>query len=258
MAVDHPPINNASLSLPKLIVTMNRDEAIDRLEGEPVTLYDDSGALDYWHPTDAPTGGTWFGVNGEGMVMALLNRYQDINLNQNIPLQSQNLRSDHSFEKHLKNDKYLSRGLIIPALLPCKSIEEVLRKCTTFDWSRYAPFDLFIFYRDGHHQLKWSNNVLSMMNDRSKAPFFYTSSSVDFEDAKLYRESVFKQFVENSLPNKNFESAANDAVSLLHESYCNRNRSLSINMRRPGRHTKSISQVRVNDGLAMHYWPLLK
>ena len=58
---------------------MNRDELRTRQETNEI-LNQSSDLTNYYHPVDLLSGGTWFGYNNKGLVMALLNRYQ-LNLN---------------------------------------------------------------------------------------------------------------------------------------------------------------------------------
>ena len=59
----------------RCVVTMNRDEL--RTRKEAGVLHSKSiNDIRFFHPVDLVSGGTWFGVNNQGVILALLNRYQ--------------------------------------------------------------------------------------------------------------------------------------------------------------------------------------
>lgn len=60
----------------RLVVTMNRDERRERGPEEPPALRVAPDGAEWAGPLDAPSGGTWIGVNRAGVVACLLNAYR--------------------------------------------------------------------------------------------------------------------------------------------------------------------------------------
>lgn len=218
-----------------LIVTMNRDEAVDRAEGTVELQKNAEGALHYWYPTDAATRGTWFGVGAGRLVMTLLNRYQDSHLPTKVALKS--------------------RGAIIPSLLSCSTILEVSQKMSLAYCGFFQPFDLLVFLGELCYQFIWDGKTLRKLEHAIDEGFFYTSSSVDLENVSEFRRHHFLDFV-NHNKRRPVREFSRDVVSVLHSARDQEKPSWSINMQRPGRQTRSICQAWVGDAIVCHYWPL--
>jgi uncharacterized protein with NRDE domain len=105
-------------SLP-LLVAANRDEFLDRPAAEPRQL-----AADPWvvGGQDLSAGGTWFGVNGAGMVVGLLNR-----------------RRPGGPDERLK-----SRGLLTLTMLQQPGLAAARRAVEEEDGAAYNAFNLLI------------------------------------------------------------------------------------------------------------------
>ena len=206
----------------RLIVTMSRDEAVVRHEGTPV-LQCKNQRFNYWHPTDAQAGGSWFGVNRAGVVAALLNRYQD------TPVKP--------FET------YSSRGLIVPKLLACFSKEAVLTQLAALDVKYFMPFDVWVFVGGQRCHYAWDGQQAIFMLSEHNTHFLAMSSSADYVAAKQYRQAAFEQFGLALQANVNPQNVPAEIISQLHQKRCAFNSSLGFNMQRPGRHTKSICQA---------------
>lgn len=219
----------------QLIVTMNRDEAIDRAEGAVELQKNAEGALEYWYPTDAATKGTWFGVGSAGLVMTLLNRYQDSHLSKGVG--------------------FTSRGAIIPSLLACSTITEIIQKMSPAYCGFFQPFDLLVFSGELCYQFAWDGGALRQLEHAIDRGFFYTSSSIDIEDVTVFRRNHFLHFVNHHKRRPSYEFSR-DVVSVLHGARDQKNPSWSINMQRPGRQTRSICQAQVAEAVVCHYWPL--
>ncbi|BCD97614.1 NRDE family protein [Marinagarivorans cellulosilyticus] len=220
---------------PLLTVTMNRDEAVNRPEGVVQHKRSPSGDLLRWFPTDAATGGTWFGVGCAGLVFALLNRYQDSQV--------------------LGNTAVVSRGAIIPRLLQCRSTDEVAQHLSLAYCGNFSPFDLLVFIGGLCHQFSWNGKQLEKQQHAISGGFFYTSSSINMAQVLDFRSQQFRGFVQQYKYYSRYEFS-DYVVSALH-SLQGDNPSYSINMMRSNRQTRSICQVRVAAGkVECDYWPL--
>jgi uncharacterized protein with NRDE domain len=182
---------------------MNRDEYRGRIESN--TIHEKDGI---YYPIDKQAGGTWFGFNHQGTVMALLNRYQDKAI-----------------------ETTTTRGDIIPNLLKSKNISVDLDKLLV---NKYNPFDLIIINHAQIIQCSWSGKKLTKLV--KSLPFFVSSSSIDAYRVQKYRAKAFLNF--NAIN-------PNQILSDLHLSQDSKDTSCSIYMSRKKTHTKSISQVTV-------------
>jgi len=113
-------------SAERLLVTMNRDERRTRADEREPRRAGGRGHPRWIGPVDGETGGTWFGVNDQGMVGCLLNAYaaEDIEL--------------------FGRDDVPSRGGIIPELLLRAPTEARNWLDSDFDPSPYPSFTLVL------------------------------------------------------------------------------------------------------------------
>ena len=83
-----------------LVLTMNRDERVDRApEESPRRIPGDDSRPSWLAPFDSASGGTWIGVNERGVASCVLNGYEPAD---------EGLRGDPSVP---------SRGSVIPRIL---------------------------------------------------------------------------------------------------------------------------------------------
>ena len=204
-------------------ITMNRDEA--RSRHEYPTLHLDSPNVVY--PRDAQAGGTWFGVNDSGIVLALLNRYQDP--------QVQGKRS---------------RGWLIPELLTLSTLDamrgHIQSKVSVAD---YNPFDLVFIDAKQIYQLSWNGSQASWKTHA--APCFFTSSSLRPLEVIALRHTTFAQWQANS------NDAPLDAEAILQQLHWveTADPETAIRMRRAQTHSKSLCQVTLEShSLHLRYW----
>lgn len=196
------------------IVTMNRDETDSRAEAGEYILNDARGILQKWWPIDSVSQGTWFGARGDGLVAALLNRYQGSSA---APRRS--------------------RGLIIPTLLADAPKDELDSYIMALTWDDFAPFDLVLVQSTQIAQCSWEDGRMQIHKASAERPFFLSSSSVEYEASLQIRREAFEQFIAQS--NVSPERVIQD----LHRQPYPQDPSLGFLMRRPGRRTKSISQI---------------
>jgi hypothetical protein len=106
-------------------VMCNRDERRTRAVAHPPRTRPTEVS---WatYPQDPVSGGTWIGVNDDGLVVALLNR---------TTTGSEPRLSPHS------------RGSIVPTLLACPSIARAVNACGALDLSRFEPFRIVMAHR---------------------------------------------------------------------------------------------------------------
>lgn len=192
---------------------MNRDEVRGR--DETNEIYQNEGI---YYPVDKTAGGTWFGFNQDGTVMALLNRYQDKQI-----------------------DTVNSRGLVIPALLKSQNISVDLDKLLEKDFN---PFDLIIINHIQIIHCCWNGKELSIST--KSYPFFISSSSIDSQRVLNYRSRKFFDFD---------AASGRNILTDLHLFQDINNTSASIYMSRDITHTKSISQLCLkSESLNYHYF----
>jgi uncharacterized protein with NRDE domain len=210
------------------IVSMNRDEADSRAEAGEHLEVDEQGALKSWWPIDSVSHGTWFGVRGDGLVAALLNRYQGAG-----------------------NPPQRSRGVIIPWLLqeaPTQALEAFIHASA---WQDFAPFDLVLVHGQEILQCSWEKERIEIRRNSGAQPFFLSSSSVEYETSLQIRRAAFERFVTEQ------EITPEQVISQLHRQPHTQNSALGFLMQRPGRSTKSISQAIVSGATIEHrYIPL--
>ncbi|MDF1582374.1 MAG: NRDE family protein [Methyloprofundus sp.] len=194
---------------------MNRDELIEREEGAP-KQHDLSDDVHGWYPVDAVSGGTWFGVNNYGLVLALLNRYQENN-----------------------PQAHVSRGKIIPQLLIHKNAQSCLMALDSTSLQYFMPFTLLLIQGNRLVRVVWNGSQMSQYVGSFFKPFMITSSSIEIDAVTVWRNQVFNKFL-NTTP-----SLSARLMMDFHLSSSQENVSYSVNMQREGRHTKSITQVDV-------------
>lgn len=129
----------------------NRDELRTRLPAEPPRAYRLEGAgtdgVSAILPTDGDARGTWIAVNGWGVSVALLNRYQDA--------------ADPT-----TTDRRRSRGLLVRDLAAERSVADVLGHLRRLELDIYAPFTLLVLEPHsegslGARRIFWNGSRLS-------------------------------------------------------------------------------------------------
>ncbi len=205
------------------IITMNRDEQRTREEVENIFITDT-----YCFPVDAPSQGTWVGMNRFGLVFALLNRYQD---------------------KH-SGEGQQSRGKIIPSFLSSADLQEAQERLDAFEAENYNPFDLLMINLNYIIHAAWDGQQLLAHKHSLDTPFFISSSSERAFEILKYRRNLFTGFLNQFLPQEH------DILSNLHLNRELGQESASIFMAREKAHTKSITQILLKPNQSdIFYWP---
>lgn len=154
--------------LGRLVLTSNRDEQRTRaraLPPAPVELTRTTAL----YPIDADALGTWVGANAHGLVITLLNNYQ----------QSASFHPD---------GEPVTRGRLIPALLEHTTFEGAADAVAALDaLPRTRPFIIAMAHVDAPDALvaSWDGHELAL--ERRALPLMLTSSSVDLERATSIR-----------------------------------------------------------------------
>lgn len=154
-------------------VVCNRDERPTRPVARPPRAWPTEVS---WatYPLDPVCGGTWIGVNDDGLVVALLNR----TVGQGEPCLSPP-----------------SRGSIVPALLECVSIAQALNAYDALDVQRFEPFRIVMAHR---------SIVAVIPGDAARSPaelfplvtpVMFTSSSLGDAVVAAPRRRLFEQLV---------------------------------------------------------------
>jgi uncharacterized protein with NRDE domain len=200
------------------IVTMNRDELRSRFE-EGILFRRQDAELKYCYPVDADSKGTWFGANNNGVILCLLNRYQDI-----------------------AQSNTLSRGIIIPTALKLGDAEKIKIHLKSLYYSSFQPFDLIMIYQQQLIHFQWNGQQATHQILEAKPWYMLTSSFLNAEQVKKYRHDLFKQWRikledEKIHPEhiiKGFHLVQNETM-----------KTHSILMEREKSHTKSIVQAHI-------------
>ncbi len=215
----------------EIIVTMNRDEHRQREEENRLILnHKNSSKIKIVYPVDKLAGGSWFGGNEHGVVLALLNRYQDS-----------------------VSENKATRGEIIPLLLGCEDITHILSQLDTLNTRRYNPFDLIIVTSNSSYCFSWNGESTQLTALDLEKPYFISSSSVDREAVLSWRQRFFSRLIKEKYPDK---ISAVQILKNIHLQQLKTDKSKSIFMSRDHSHTKSICQARISrTDLNFIYYP---
>jgi uncharacterized protein with NRDE domain len=211
----------------KIVVTMNRDEARIRDEASSLKNTHSIDGTRLVYPVDLTSNGSWFGINDSGVVLGLLNRYQEP-LNQNV----------------------VSRGTIIPKALSLGGVEEIIEFCCNLKVSNYSPFDLVLISNKKCYRFKWNGNDFNISPFTLEQPYFITSSSVDMENILTVRKQRFRDWTAQLELEKLTE---NEILQEFHLKQT-RNKSHSVFMQREFSHTKSICQSIISNTSSQIYY----
>lgn len=194
----------------------NRDERRTRGPAFGPALYE-SGGVRYVAPLDSDHGGTWTGVNQDGLSLSLLNYYEGWR-----PLPD--ARS------------HRSRGLLLRELLGCRSPAEVRARVSATRLDIYRPFTILILTPGRMaSSVRWTGRRTHF--DEAAPVLPLTSSSFAPSDVAFVRQEYFRRFTHGGV----------SAATLLdfHRSHEPARGPYSICMHREDAATVSFSHIKV-------------
>lgn len=154
-------------------IVFNRDELRTRSRGERPLIVEDAGEPAILMPRDPDAGGTWMGVNAQGLIVALLNNY---------PFHSP------------RQPGQRSRGqLVVELLRAADSAARCMDLLEEMDVSIYQGFLLFALGRsDGPMAREWNGSSLSVLDLEGEGGLHVlTSSSFRQEECEAFRVDLF-------------------------------------------------------------------
>jgi hypothetical protein len=203
---------------------MNRDEAPERGASAQDLAQPLVDGLAQAYPVDPGSGGTWIGVNGSGLLLALLN--------------------DYPHPSPSKAPK--SRGLIIPQALGQPSVAAARETVLHVDPGLYGPCVLVLA---GPDQMTISLRSTPQgwdQQDHGRGAALFVSSGIDAAAARVQREKQFQVAL----------AAGGQAIEAFHQSHEGGPGPLSVCMHRGT--SRSVSLTHIEAGHAevrLEYWP---
>jgi hypothetical protein len=181
-------------------------------------------------PIDPVGGGTWVAVSDAGLAFTLMNSYM-------------------GGPPPPPGEK--SRGLIIPGLLPCGTLPDVLEVSRDFDAGEFAPFRLVVADERECLELAAEGKRLVLRSrEPLTTPRFYASSGLGDRVVEGPRREVFEQFLLDGPATRQQQDA-------LHRHRWPDRAHLSICMSRPEARTVSITCVEIDtDQVRLRYEPI--
>ena len=162
------------VALPRWRVVFNRDERRTRTPGLPPIVADYRG-VKATYPTDPDGEGTWLAATDAGLVFALLNETEG--------------------PSTLAVAQVASRGLVIPALLPARSLDEVEDRLRGYQTGSHRPFRLLAVSDQAVLEVVRSYAGLHAMRYPASSRLIRTSSSVEPADTRWRRTALFDRLV---------------------------------------------------------------
>jgi len=210
-----------------LRVAFNRDERRQRRAAHPPFITR-AGALQVLMPQDAQGRGTWIAANTAGLVFTLLNAHTG---------------------RVESGPRRVSRGLVIPALADCASLEQTAARATDLSASDYAPFRLLAMQGREVIELSTVQGAWRASTRSVSQPLLFTSSSLGDALVEGPRRALFEQMF----------ATRGDLAALQDAFHAHRWRdrpALSVHMSRPDACTVSTTIVEVtNTEVRMVYQP---
>ncbi len=210
-------------------ITMNRDERRTRADEIPPKQWDDPNMI---APVDSQRGGTWIGVNADGVWACLLNGYLE-----------------HIDDADFDASVYESRGTLIPEALasddPVILIEQK-------DLSPFQSFRLLIGDENLETELYWDTKTLHKEEYPLNGWMFRTSSSWNQSEVQEFRKNFFERWKERGAEHNEH------GVPLVHLLTQQGKDSWTPYMSRERSCTRSISQILIprNGKVLFKYWPV--
>lgn len=204
---------------------MNRDERRLRPIASPPVVHAVGNGLSIW-PRDPESGGTWIAATDAGLALAVLN-----------------------VDGHRRSAERLSRGLLIPRLAACRSIDQLLDAWSGLDTSAFAPFRLVAITRSA---LAIGHSVdRSLEVTRLGQAHLLASSSLGDAQVEPARRALFSELLRT-------ESDPHAAQTQLHQHAWPDRRHLSVMMNRVDACTVSLTEVVLTAGaVSLGYRPVV-
>lgn len=210
-----------------LRLACNRDELRHRPYAHPPFITR-AGTQHVLTPQDPQGGGTWIAANSAGLVFALLNAQR------NTPASSAAL---------------LTRGLVIPSLFDCESLDEAAARVGAMPLERFAPFRLVAADEQTVVEVTTRGGWCEVAVHAVLEPLLFTSSSLGDALVDGPRRALFEQIV----------GAPGDRAAQQDAFHAHRWRdrpAVSVHMSRPDACTVSTTVVEVTPGeVRMVYQP---
>lgn len=207
----------------RVLVTMNRDDLAGRPEAAPAEW--PSAKPTFVAPTDLQAGGTWIGVNADGVIACLLNRYDRAPVGRT------------------------SRGSIVLEAMRNASVDDARNALKALDHAAYSPFTCILVGHNSSTRLDWTGAHLTHTDLSANGDIIMvTSSSWQFDEVKAQRETLFRRIWANG-------GAAADRIATFHSRRDSAHDAWAPMMQRPQSQTKSVTQVELTaHGAEMRYW----
>lgn len=207
---------------PRLLLTMNRDDAAARAEAPPSLQRRDGVRL--IAPVDLQAGGTWIGVNEYGVAACLLNRY------------------DAAPAGHV------SRGGIVFEALRASSAALAAARLASLAHSDFSPHTCIIVSARAAIRCDWDGVRFNQVHLEHKGPWMMTSSSWRLEYVRLQRQNLFSIYWQTAV-------FPTQPLAAFH---CQRDPARDVwapMMLRKTAQTKSVTQIELGaDCAKMLYW----
>ncbi len=216
----------------------NRDESPHRVAALPpeVRRFGNRRAI---FPIDPASGGTWIAVNDAGLAFTVLNGNP-------AP------RVDNSSTAAERPEfGRTSRGMIIPRLLACSSLEESREQLFALDSRLFAPFRVVMTDGDRLVETEWNiagRSIELGALRRLDQPVICTSSGLGDDVVRGPRESLFRKFFDEGDRSRGRQDA-------FHAHQWPDRSEISVCMQRNGAETVSYTTVEIGfDHVSLSYW----
>jgi transport and Golgi organization protein 2 len=207
---------------------MNRDENLARPGATPPQRVL-CGTTEAVYPRDGE-GGTWIGINNHRLAFALLNWCDP---------------------QPVHFHKSRSRGIVIPAVVGCRSVEECDAALRAFSLAGLYPFRLLgVFPADNEiREWKWDTTRLESVRHGWKSRHWFSSSCSD-EQARHLRGEVCRRAWNET------DAGALSWLRRLHASHINAPSAFSICVHREAVETVSYTEIVCTlDAAHINYFP---
>lgn len=155
----------------------NRDERVSRTAAVP-PQHHEIGSTSAVFPIDPEGGGTWFGCNDAGLVLALLNRTVS------LPAGPAGLAEPTGAELR-------SRGVLLPELLRYRSVSDVCQAASGLLSPRFAPLRLVAVHAGVVGVVTWDGLSSATESITMNRPLLFTSSSLGDAIVEAPRRRLF-------------------------------------------------------------------